>query len=461
MGSAEYKGKASELLIENYIKIGQSINIQTNNGKYSGILLPRYELFDDNHVVIKLRNGYNIGINLTKIRSIEKGSSDSLDGAYIVGKASHNVNQTIGRPNSDQAKVEGTLPKVALISTGGTIGSKIDYRTGGVTSVLSASDLYLSVPEISRYASVDTDVLLNEYSENLRPEHWTLMANKIIEKTSMGIYRGIILSHGTDTMHYSSAALSFALRNIPIPVILTGAQRSSDRPSSDAALNLIGATKFAIESEYSGVFVIMHADASDNLLACHLGTRVRKNHTSSRDAFESIDIKPVALINGENIKMQHNPTLELQRRDDANYSSYKTSFDRHVILLKYYPGFEPAIISYLVQIGYKAIIFEGTGLGHVSNECIVQLKQAIDSGVMIFMTSQCIWGRVNLNVYDNGRDLLGIGVVPLSDMTPETALVKTMWLLANNQRSGDIKRMMQENMCNEISSISPIQLDKK
>ena len=462
MGSADYKGKASELLIENDIKIGQSINIHTNNGKYSGILLPRYELFDDNHVVIKLRNGYNIGINLTKIRSIEKVNSDSQYDVYKFKKDLHNLIQTIGRADSsDQNKDEGKLPKVALISTGGTIGSKIDYRTGGVTSVLSASDLYLSVPEISKYASVDTDALLNEYSENLRPEHWTLMANKIIEKVNMGIYRGIILSHGTDTMHYSSAALSFALRDIPIPVILTGAQRSSDRPSSDAALNLIGAIKFAVESEYSGVFVIMHAEASDNLLACHLGTRVRKNHTSSRDAFESIDIKPVALINGENIKMQHNPTLELQSRKDANYSSYKTSFDRHVILLKFYPGFEPALISQVVQSGYKAIIFEGTGLGHVGDECIAPLKRAIDSGTMIFMTSQCIWGRVNMNVYETGRDLLQIGVVPLSDMTPETALVKAMWLLADNQRYEDMKKLMQENICNEISSVSPIQTDKK
>jgi glutamyl-tRNA(Gln) amidotransferase subunit D len=196
VGSADYKGKASELLIENDIKIGQSINIHTNNGKYSGILLPRYELFDDNHVVIKLRNGYNIGINLTKIRSIEKVNSDSQYDVYKFKKDLHNLIQTIGRADSsDQNKDEGKLPKVALISTGGTIGSKIDYRTGGVTSVLSASDLYLSVPEISKYASVDTDALLNEYSENLRPEHWTLMANKIIEKVNMGIYRGIILSH--------------------------------------------------------------------------------------------------------------------------------------------------------------------------------------------------------------------------------------------------------------------------
>lgn len=447
--------------MENGIKIGESINIHTNSGNYSGILLPRYELFDDNHIVIKLRNGYNIGIALAKIKSIEKEDFRPQYNKYF-GIAIDKIDQEIARPITDaEIRAEGKHPKVALISTGGTIGSKIDYRTGGVTSILSASDLYSSVPEISKYASIDTEMLLNEYSENLRPEHWTLMANKIIEKVSMGIYSGIILSHGTDTMHYTSAALSFALQNIPIPVILTGAQRSSDRPSSDAALNLIGATRFAVESEYSGVFIVMHADASDNFLACHLGTRVRKNHTSSRGAFESIDINPIALISGENIKIQQNIRLKIRRRGEMNRPLYKTSFDKHVILLKYYPGFDPQIILPIVRNGYKAIIFEGTGLGHVSNECFTQLKQAIDSGVMIFMTSQCIWGRVNMNVYDTGRDLLGIGVIPLSDMTSETALVKAMWLVANTQNSEDIKRMMQQNLCNEISSISPIQLDKK
>ena len=155
--------------------------------------------------------------------------------------------------------------------------------------------------------------------------------------------------------------------------------------------------------------------------------------------------------------MEQNPGLELRRRGETTRSPYKTSFDKHVILLKYYPGFDPKLILYLVRSGYKAIILEGTGLGHISNECFAQLRQAIESGVMIFMTSQCIWGRVNMNVYDTGRDLLGMGVIPLSDMTPETALVKAMWLLANIQDGTNIKKMMQENMCNEISSISPIQ----
>ncbi|HEY7571766.1 MAG TPA: Glu-tRNA(Gln) amidotransferase subunit GatD [Nitrososphaeraceae archaeon] len=461
MGTSEYKGKASELLNGKDIKIGQSITIHTAVGGYSGLLLPRYELFDDNHIVIKLGNGYNIGIDITKIISIEKNCSELQYSAYINGKFLDSKSESLDEFRVPILDLKDSLPRVALISTGGTIGSKIDYRTGGVTSVMSASDLYLSVPEISKYASVDTEMLLNEYSENLVPDDWTLMANKIIEKINTGIYKGIILSHGTDTMHYTSAALSFALRNTPIPIVLTGAQRSSDRPSSDAALNLIGATRFAVKSEHSGVFVVMHANTSDGLLACHLGTRVRKNHTSSRDAFESINLEPIALIDSDSIKMQSNNMLKLTRRGEGKHSSYETSFDRHVVLLQYYPGFEPTIISDLVKNGCKAIIFEGTGLGHVSRDCFTQLKQAIESGIMIFMTSQCLWGRVNMNVYNTGRDLLGIGIIPLSDMTPETALTKAMWLIANNESSVEIKWKMQENMCNEITYVSPIEIDKK
>lgn len=461
MGTSEYKGKTSEFLNEKDINIGQSITIHTTVGRYSGILLPRYELFDDNHIVIKLGNGYNIGIDVTRIISIEKSGSEVQYSALMDGKSLDNKSKALEKSRSPVLDHEDILPRVALISTGGTIGSKIDYRTGGVTSVLSASDLYMSVPEISKYASVDTEMLLNEYSENLVPGDWTLMANKIIEKINTGIYSGIILSHGTDTMHYTSAALSFALRNTPIPIVVTGAQRSSDRPSSDAALNLIGATRFAVNSEYSGVFVIMHANTSDCLLACHLGTRVRKNHTSSRGAFQSINIEPIALINSDSIIMQSNNIVNLTRRGEVKHSSYETSFDRHVVLLQYYPGFEPAIISDLVKNGCKAIIFEGTGLGHVSRDCFTQLKLAIESGIMIFMTSQCLWGRVNMNVYNTGRDLLGIGIIPLSDMTPEAALTKAMWLIANSESSAEVKMKMQENLCNEITSVSPIEIDKK
>ena len=442
----EYKERSLKLISESEVSVGDTIRVKANDDEFTGILMPRYELADENHIVIKLKSGYNIGIKTANIHSITK----------IIQGSGQNVSvETFKKEHLKEGKV---LPKVALISTGGTITSKIDYRTGGVSSALSASELYASIPELEKYASIDTDVILNEYSENLKPEHWTMIANKIAEKIKSNMYCGIIVSHGTDTMHYTASALSFALQNLPIPVVIVGAQRSSDRPSSDAALNLISATIFATKSQFSGVFVAMHASPSDETIACHVGTRVRKNHTSRRDAFESIDITPVAMIKGDKIEIQTEQSeIKLQKRN-ADSSSFlvKPDFNSKVILLKYHPGFDPHLITHAIMSGYKAIIVEGTGLGHISRECFPQIQNAVKSGVMIFMTSQCIWGRIKMTVYDTGRDLLAMGVIPLSNMTSETATVKAMWVLANNKEIESAKKMMQENMANEIARVVPI-----
>jgi glutamyl-tRNA(Gln) amidotransferase subunit D len=445
MDKEEYKERSLKLISESEVSVGDTIHVKTNDNEFTGILMPRYELADENHIVIKLISGYNIGIKTANIQSITK----------IIQGSGQNVSETFKKEHLKEGKV---LPKIALISTGGTITSKIDYRTGGVSSALSASELYASIPELEKYASIDTDVILNEYSENLKPEHWTMIANKIAEKIKSNMYCGIIVSHGTDTMHYTASALSFALQNLPIPVVIVGAQRSSDRPSSDAALNLISATIFATKSQFSGVFVAMHASPSDETIACHVGTRVRKNHTSRRDAFKSIDITPVAMIKGDKIEIQtERSQIKLQKRN-ADSSSFlvKPDFNSKVILLKYHPGFDPHLITHAIMSGYKAIIVEGTGLGHISRECFPQIQNAVKSGVMIFMTSQCIWGRVKMTVYDTGRDLLDMGVIPLSNMTSETATVKAMWVLANNKEIESAKKMMQENIANEIARVVPI-----
>jgi glutamyl-tRNA(Gln) amidotransferase subunit D len=414
--------------------------------------MPRYESADKNYIVMKLKNGYNVGIKISNIQFINKiGSHIGEDTTSV-----QSLNNTI---KGERHKYEygNEVSKVALISTGGTIASKVDYRTGGVTAALSAAEIYASVPELSKVASLDPEVLLNEYSENLKPEHWSMIANKVSEKVKSGIYRGIVISHGTDTMNYTASALSFALQNLPIPVVLVGAQRSSDRPSSDAALNLLGATVFATKSEFSGVFIAMHADSSDDLIACHIGTRVRKNHTSKRGAFQSIDVMPVALVNGDSVNMQlQRPALRLQNRTNntARFVA-KPNFDKRAVLLKYHPGFDPTLISHVRLAGYKIIVLEGTGLGHVGRESFQEIQKAIVSGTMVFMTSQCIWGEVRMTVYDTGRDLLEIGVIPLSDMLPETAIAKAMWVIANSSTVEDRKKLMQQNIANEMSNHVP------
>jgi glutamyl-tRNA(Gln) amidotransferase subunit D len=439
---------------------GDWVVVTTHNGDtFQGTLMPRYASMDKKHVVLKLKSGYNLGISSSKVKSICKSE-------HNLGRATNLVDTAKPMLQIEKENLQ-PVHKIALIGTGGTIASKVDYRTGGVSAALSASEVYDAVPELREYASMDADFMFNEYSENLEPHHWTQIANRIAEKVRSGGYRGIVVSHGTDTMHYTAAALSFALHNLPIPVVLVGSQRSSDRPSSDGALNLIGATIFAIKSPYAGVFVAMHGSTSDDFVSCHLGTRVRKNHTSRRDAFESIDRLPIARVNNTEVKIESQfVNIDIPNRlnnFDASFSKnlesnfeVKSKFDPRVTLIKYYPGLDPNLIGYAVKTGCRAIVLEGTGLGHVGRKCFPEVAKAIESGVLIFMTSQCIWGRTNMKVYDTGRDLIELGVLPLEDMTSETALVKAMWAIANSHDNLEAAKMMERNIANEISLMSPI-----
>lgn len=431
-----YRGKALTLLSNHNVSIGNSVLVKTSEGEYSGILMPRYEFSDDEHIVIKLKNGYNVGIEVAKVIKLEKVDMKDTE---------------LNKGEKIAPSINKELPKIALISTGGTIASKIDYRTGGVRAALTAEELYAAVPELSNYAMIDTEVLFSEYSENLTAKHWTEMAKKIHEKVSMG-YMGVVLTHGTDTMHYSAAALSFALSNVPVPIVLVGAQRSSDRPSSDAALNLIGATYFASNADVSGVYVAMHNNTNDDLIAVHVGTRVRKNHTSRRDAFESINLPPAAFVNKRSIEMKID---SLPERKSPSKFEIKPNFEERVTLLKYHPSMDPGVIEYFVDKGCRGLVIEGTGLGHVGKQCFDALKKAVEHGMLVCMSSQCIWGRVRMTVYETGRDLLNIGVVPMSDMIPETALVKAMWVLANSKDMKEAKELMLKNIAMEYSDVSP------
>ena len=422
-----YKGKIRDFLTQNKVEVGNLVKI-TSELTYSGILMPRYESGDESHIVLKLKSGYNIGIEFDKIEKIEKVG----EGQSIVEST-----QTIEKNEN--------LPKILLLSTGGTIASKVDYRTGAVTPALSASELYEAVPEIAKIANVDAEVLFSEYSENLQPEHWKEIAKKL-DSVAKSDYAGIIIAHGTDTMHYTSSFLSFALSGFPIPIALVGSQRSSDRPSSDAALNLIAATKFLTESKTKGIYVIMHNDSNDDAIACHKGTRVRKNHTSKRGAFETVGGNPAFIIS-------ENKILKNTNDDFFKGGKYepKLDLDSKVALVKYHPGYDPSQIKNLIDSGFNAIIFEGTGLGHVGNTMYDAIKDAKEKGLFLGMTSQCIDGRVSMTVYDSGRDLLELGIVPLENMIPETALVKAMWAYGNSNNLEEIQELMLKDIASEFS----------
>ena len=421
-----YKGKIRDFLISNKVDVGDLVKI-TSELTYSGILMPRYESGDESHIVLKLKSGYNIGIKFEKIEKLEK----------IGERQSNNENSQTIVKNEE-------LPKILLLSTGGTIASKVDYRTGAVTPALSATELYEAVPEIAKIANVDAEVLFSEYSENLQPEHWLEIAKKI-DSIVDSDYAGIIIAHGTDTMHYSSAFLSFALSGFKKPITLVGSQRSSDRPSSDAALNLIAATKFLVNTKSKGIFVVMHQNESDDAIACHLGTRVRKNHTSKRSAFQTVGSEPAFV-------MYENEILENMKNAFFKENEYnpRINLDTKVALIKYHPGFNPEIIDSLIKLEYRGIIFEGTGLGHVGKTMYDSIKKAKENGIFLGMTSQCIDGRVSMTVYESGRDLLDMGIIPLENMIPEVALVKAMWVLGNSNSDDEIKDMMLENYSSEF-----------
>lgn len=423
-----YEGRSLEFLKSNNVTVGDSVKILTDIS-YSGIIMPRYEHSDDQHIVIKLKSGYNIGLEIAKIEKIEKSQST----------------QNTAQPPEEIPKKDG-LPKILLLSTGGTIASKVDYRTGAVTPVLTAQELNSSVPELSEIADIDAKVLLSEYSENIMPENWLEIANKIKEFEKSD-YSGIIVAHGTDTMHYTSSFLSFALAGFPMPIVLVGSQRSPDRASSDAALNLIGAAKFIAETNTKGVYIVMHQDENDNTIACHIGTRVRKNHTSKRGAFQTIGDDPAFIIAEEQIQKNMNKDFFSTKDFEP-----RIKLNTKVALVKYHPGYNPKTLEQMIDSGINGIVFEGTGLGHVGKVMYESIKKAKESGIFLGMTSQCIDGRVRMTVYESGRDLLNLGITPLENMIPEVALVKAMWVLGNYENSDEIKEVMLKNIASELTS---------
>jgi len=426
-----YKGEALQRLKQAQVEIGDIVKITKDAETFEGILIPRSECSDTKHIVIKLKTGYNIGMIVTPNTKIEK-----------IGAGTKPAFVAPALPTQ-----KPSLPKVTIISTGGTIASRVDYRTGAVRPALSASDLYSVVPELSDIATIDAEILFSIFSEDMTTERWTELAKAVAKHIKKG-EDGVIVAHGTDTMGYTAAALSFALQDLPVPVILVGSQRSADRPSSDAATNLTGAVTAAAKAPFAEVALAMHETPSDKAIVLHRGTKVRKCHTSRRDTFKSINTQPLAKVENGKIIML---TQEYRKRDKGRKLVLKPNFEEKVALIKFYPDFNHEVIDHLVSRGYKGIILEGTGLGHISHNCLNSVRTAIEKGVIVAMTSQCIWGRVDMNVYDTGRDYVNAGVVPLEDMLSETALVKLMWTLGQTSKPEEAKALLTTNIAGEIS----------
>lgn len=410
------------------------MEVRTDWGTVRGTLVPRYASSRPSHIVLKLPSGYNVGLDLERLR-----------GARVVSKG-----EKPGFSAPPPPKSRKGLPRVLVLGTGGTIASRVDYRTGAVHPAVSAGDLHSLIPEISEIASITPEILFNVFSENIRPSHWSKLALRVKKAVAEG-FAGVVITHGTDTLGYTAAALGFALSGVPIPVLLVGAQRSSDRPSSDSALNLVAAVSVAATSEFTGVYVAMHLDDSDERVAIHRATRVRKNHTSRRDAFASIGVPLAAVWTRSGLEQ----VLQgLPPRGQKGRFVPRTRFEEAVVLLKFYPSMPPSMVTSVAASKTRGLILEGTGLGHVNSEVVSAVRSLVRKGVFVGMASQCVNGRVNLNVYDTGRDLTRAGVVPLEDMLAETALVKAMWALGNAKSPAEASGWMTENLEGEITSRS-------
>lgn len=432
-----YSKRIRDFFESSGIRLGDILHAKSAAIDVEGRLMPNTEANSDDSLIIKMENGYNIGLRFSdvKLKRVSSAGKPSARPKYRAGKS-------------------GSLPKISLFYTGGTIGSKVDYTTGGVHMLTTPEDLLYEVPELSGIANIDVEDLFSIPSEDMTYIEWQSMA-KSIAKSLNGDSVGAVVSMGTDTMHYASAALSFMLDGLNSPVMFTGAQRSSDRGSSDAFMNLICSSHAAASSDIAEVGICMHATSSDDY--CHVlrGTKARKMHTSRRDAFRPINSRPIAEVHPDG-KIAYKS--EYKRRAGGNGKVVPTTgFEEGVAIVSARPNSDPSIMDFFAGKGYKGIIIEGTGLGHtpVSTKhkgfsWLEAVKSAAESGIIVGITSQCLYGRVNSNVYSNLRRLSNVGAIPCEDMLPETAYVKLGWLLGNYSKE-DSARLLPVNMRGEIN----------
>ncbi|MBT4538829.1 Glu-tRNA(Gln) amidotransferase subunit GatD [Candidatus Woesearchaeota archaeon] len=415
-------------------KPGDRVKVSAKGRTEEGILIPSPE---KDVVIIKLDNGYNMGFKKKDVKEIK---------VLKKGVSSKTVKKKMVKNKS--------LPTIAILHTGGTIASKVDYRTGGVASEFSPEELISLFPELSSIANIESELIAQMWSDDLRFSHFTLIAKTIEKYVKKGV-DGVIIGIGTDNLSVASAALSFIIESSPIPIVFVGAQRSSDRGSSDAAMNLICAAEFA-KSDFGGVAICMHNSSSDNSCVILPACKTYKLHSSRRDAFQAINDSALALVDYKTRKITWKKKKYVKRSEKL---VLKSGMEDKVGLLKVHVNMQPEQFSFYK--GYKGLVIEGTGLGHTpgqvpNNLCKIHkkiypaIRSLVDSGCVVVMTTQCLFGSVNMNVYDKGRDLLELGVISGKDMLANTAFVKLSWLLANYAK--DVKELVGKDLRGEINS---------
>ena len=407
---------------------GDRVRIKHAGFEYFGILL---ESKDDNIYVLKLSNGYNVGI--------PKGNSK----VTVTGKLQ------VEKLPELKAEKNLKLPNVSLVSTGGTITSRVDYRTGAVHPITKPAELLSQIPELKKIANISVTPAMSKFSEEVSPEDWSKLAGFVGRELNKEKVRGVIVTHGTDTLHYTAAALAFALEGLGKPVAIVGGQRSSDRGSFDGAMNLICGAHYA-NSDIAEVATVLHGTSSDDYCIANPGTKTKKMHTTMRNTFRPINSMPYA-------KLFKTGKIEKLRGSNLRHAgavNVQSQFEDKVALIKYHPGLSPKILDFYVNEEYRGVIIEGTGLGHVSTETWLKSITAATKKIFVGMTSQANYGKVDPYVYSTGRDLFNHGVVYLGDMLPETAIVKLSWVLGQEKDKDKIRDLMTSNLRGELSEKS-------
>jgi glutamyl-tRNA(Gln) amidotransferase subunit D len=418
-------------------KAGDKVKIITEKEEFEGILMPRPELLEKGFTVVKLDNGYNIGIEDKKIKKIE-------------------LLEKYASKKEKKAKIpfNKNLPTVSILSTGGTISSRIDYKTGGVHADYTAEDFVEMMPELAKIANLKAKKIMETMSEDFTNKDWSLIAKEVAKELEN--VDGVVVTMGTDTLHIAVSALSFFLKDLNKPVIITAAQRSIDRGSSDAFMNLICAITAATKSDIAEVTTCLHGTTNDDYCLLNRGTKVRKMHTSRRDAFRPINDLPLA-------KVYSDGKIEITNKDYRKKGTGKVTvddkFEEKTALIQVYPGMEPKIVDFYINEGYKGIVLAATALGHVPTNgpksIIPNLKKAIDKKIPIVIASQTLYGKVHPLVYTNLRKLsIELGCIFVEDMLPETAYVKLGWVLAKTTDLEKVKELMLTNIAGEITERS-------
>mgnify|MGYP001626165519 CR=1 FL=1 len=433
MEDSGYSPRVRELLESNGVKVFDLVSVQLKDGiNLRGIILPRPSTGERDALVLKLENGYNVGILVDRIKEIRLEEEAHVKQEQIL----ESTRKTLAKA------------KVHFIGTGGTIASRVDYATGAVYPYFTAEELYSMIPELEEIALIESETIFNIFSEDMTPSQWSQIARKIKQVFEQNAPAGVVVAHGTDTMHYSASAIAFAVQKAPGPIVFTGAQRSSDRPSSDASLNVIGATITAVDAPFAESVIVMHGSVNDDKLLVHRGVRARKMHTSRRDAFISINELPLASVDPYSKKLS---LLTKEYKQKSNDLEVYPEFSEKVALVKFYPGMDPSIFEFYRDKGYHGLVIEGTGLGHVNSKLISVLGGLVKDGMVVVMASQCLWGSINMNVYRTGVELLRAGVLPAGNMLPETSYVKLSWVFGQTTEVEEAVKLFKKNIAFETS----------